>query len=54
VIIGAMIAAAPASISRLASAKSPSGIRARVGLPASATARIACVAPIKSTPPCCK
>ena len=39
-IIGAMTAAAPASARRLAQAKSPTGIRAIVGFPASATARI--------------
>ena len=52
-IIGAITPAAPASAMRLAAAKSPTPTRTTLGLPASATDRIARAAPTRSTEPCC-
>ena len=52
-IIGAITAAAPASVTRLAAAKSPTPTRTTEGLPASATDRIARAAPTRSSAPCC-
>ena len=52
-IIGAMTPAAPASMTRLAVAKSSTGVRTIAGRPASATATIDREAPAKSSAPCC-
>ena len=52
-IIGAMTAAAPASITREAVANSPTGMRTIVGLPARATAATPRIAPTTSMAPCC-
>jgi hypothetical protein len=52
-IIGAITAAAPASMTREAVEKSPIGIRTMAGLPAKATAPMPRSAPDRSTEPCC-
>ena len=52
-LVTALWAAAPASITLEAVAKSPIGIRTIAGLPASATAATPRSAPVTSTEPCC-